>query len=135
MSAKSLIAAAGLAAGGVLAAAGVGAAQCGPTQEARETAETRTITAQVVDMSCYLAQGLHGPDHKMCAEVCSKAGVPLVLLGQDGQLYLPVSSAMPSDGFNEKLVEHAEEDVKVTGRVAKKSGANSITVEKIEAAG
>lgn len=135
MRTMSMAAAAALATAGLLGGAAVAAAQSAPSEKPEQAAQSRTITAQVVDQSCYLAQGLHGADHKMCAEVCAKAGVPLVFLGEDGQLYLPVSSAMPSAGFNEQLVEHAEENVRVTGKVAKKSGANSITVEKIEAAG
>ncbi|MFQ5690517.1 MAG: hypothetical protein ACE5HQ_09625 [Gemmatimonadota bacterium] len=111
-------------------------AQCNPKGKAacNPAAKAQTITASVVDMSCYLANGLHGADHKMCSEVCAKAGVPLVFLGEDGQLYLPVSTAMPSKGFNDKLVKHAEQKVKVTGKVINKAGSRSIVVEKLVAA-
>jgi hypothetical protein len=116
-----------LAGGSVLAAAPALA-----QEEAEDAANT--ITAQVVDMSCYLAAGLKGADHKMCSEVCAKAGVPLVFLGEDGNLYLPISMAMPSASFNEKLIEHAEQKVKVTGKVVERSGSHAIVVDKIAAA-
>lgn len=131
MDSKVLLLGGALAAGGLLLATGSAHAQCGPAAAAGE--ET-TITASVVDMSCYLVQGLHGADHKMCAEICAKQGVPLVFLTADGELVLPVSNAMPSSSFNDQLVGHAEEKVKVTGTVVKKAGSKAITVEKIEAA-
>ncbi|MFQ5889485.1 MAG: hypothetical protein ACE5JR_05480 [Gemmatimonadota bacterium] len=123
-----------LAAGAAFATVGLAAAapgdQAEPSQEAQET----TITAQVVDQSCYLANGLKGADHKMCAEVCAKKGIPLVLLGDDGQIYLPVDTAMPGAAFNEQLLPHAEAKVKVTGKVVEKSGSKAIVVKKITAA-
>ena len=69
----------------------------------------------------------------MCAEVCAKAGGPLVFLGDDGNLYLPTGKGMPSTGQNEKLIKFAEQKVEVTGMVSKRSGSRSITVDKIAA--
>lgn len=131
MNPRSLLTAAALATGGLLLGSTVAHAQCKPAGPSE--GETTTLTASVVDMSCYLANGLHGEDHKMCSEVCAKNGVPLVFLTDDGQLILPVSMAMPSSSFNEQLVEHAEETVKVTGKIVKKAGAKSIVVDKVEA--
>lgn len=96
-----------------------------------EGPQETTITAQVVDQSCYLANGLKGPDHKMCSEVCAKKGIPLVLLSDDGQLYLPADANMPGANFNEQLLPHAESKVKVTGKLVEKSGAKAIVVKKI----
>jgi len=114
--------------GAVLVSAGVSApAAFGQEAAAKET----TITAQVVDMSCYLANGLKGPSHKMCTQVCAKRGIPLVFLGEDGQIYLPVDMAMPGNAFNKELFPHAEQSVQVTGRVIEKAGTKSIVVKKI----
>ena len=134
MNPKALIVAATLGFGGLLIGSSAAYAQgCTPTKKMDEGKVT-TISASVVDMSCYLAQGLQGKDHKMCAEVCAKAGVPLVFLSSDGQIILPVSSAMPSLGFNDQLAEHAEQKVKVTGKLVNKAGSHAILVDKIEAA-
>ncbi len=100
-----------------------------------EPGAEKTITAQVVDQACYLKAGMKGADHKMCAEVCAKAGVQLVFLGDDGNIYLPVGRGMPSGGQNEQLIEHAEQKVTVTGNVVERSGSRTITVDKIESAG
>lgn len=115
-------------------AAGAALATTGLTGTGPDDPQETTVTAQVVDMSCYLANGLSGPDHKMCAEVCAKKGIPLVLLGEDGQLYLPVDINMPGAAFNEQLIENAEGNVKVTGKVVEKSGSKAIVVSKISAA-
>lgn len=116
------------------ALAAAAALVAGPAQAQEAEGETKTITAQVVDMSCYLGAGLKGADHEMCSRVCAKAGVPLVFLGEDGSLYLPISASMPSGSQNEALIDHAEQKVKVTGKVTKRSGARAITVDKIVAA-
>ncbi len=107
----------------------------GQQAQAQEMPEPQTVTAQVVDMACYINAGLKGADHKMCAEVCAKAGVPLVFLGEDGNIYLPTGKGMPSAGQTETLIEHAEQQVTVTGVVMERSGARSIIVDKVEAAG
>lgn len=133
MNSRAMLFAGALATGGLLFGSTAADAQCKPAggEEGKEV----TVTASVVDLSCYLANGLHGPDHKMCSEVCAKNGVPLVFLTDDGQLILPVSMAMPSSSFNDQLVEHAEQKVEVTGKVVNKAGSRAIVVDKIEAAG
>ena len=118
----------------VAVAAGVLVAQTAQAQE-MEMPEPETISATVVDMACYLNAGLTGEDHKMCAEVCAKAGVPLVFLADNGNIYLPTGMGMPSTGQNEKLIEFAEQKVKVTGPVMERAGARTIVVGKIEKAG
>lgn len=133
MNPRAMLLAAALGTGGLLLGSAAAHAQCAPT--GGDEGKATTVTASVVDLSCYLANGLHGEDHKTCSEVCAKNGVPLVFLTDDGQLLLPVSMAMPSSSFNDQLVEHAEERVKVTGKVVQKAGSKSIVVDKIEAAG
>lgn len=120
------------------AALALGAAVFGATPaqaQMAEPGEEKTITAQVVDMSCYLKGEMRGADHKGCTEMCAKAGVPLVFLGEDGQIYLPVGRGMPGTGQNETLLVHAEAKVEVTGNVVERAGARTITVDKIEAIG
>jgi hypothetical protein len=92
-----------------------------------------TITGTVVDVSCKFGQGLQGPDHKMCAEVCSDRGIPLAILGNDGKLYIPTSASMPGDAQNARLKQFAEGKVKVSGKVFEAGGANAIQITTIEA--
>lgn len=115
-------------------ALGIGTLVASPAA-AQAPAASETISGQVVDLTCYLNAGLQGADHKMCAEVCAKAGLPLGILGSDGRLYLATDKGMPAPDINPKLIPFAEEQVTVTGVVHERSGARSIVIDKIEAAG
>lgn len=99
---------------------------------ATPASRTATITGTVVDVSCKFGQGLSGPDHKMCAEVCADRGIPLAILGSDGKLYVPASSAMPGDPQNARLKPYAEQRVRVSGKVFEAGGAHVIQITSIE---
>jgi hypothetical protein len=93
-----------------------------------------TVTGTVVDVSCRFGQGLSGPDHRMCSEVCADKGIPLAILADDGTLYLPTSSAMPGDDQNPRLKPFAEQRVTVSGKVFDAGGAKAIQVASIKKA-
>ncbi len=90
-----------------------------------------TVSGTVIDLSCKFAFNLSGADHRMCSQVCADAGVPLAILGDDGTLYLPVSTGMPGGSENAKLKPHAEHKVKVTGTVFEAGGAMAIQIESV----
>jgi hypothetical protein len=92
----------------------------------------RTITGTVVDVSCKFGQGLSGDSHRQCAQICADKGIPLAILGSDGKLYVPTSTAMPGEGQNERLKEFAEQQVTVSGTVFPAGGANAIQIASIE---
>jgi hypothetical protein len=96
--------------------------------------EDVTLTASVVDLSCKVVHNLSGADHRMCAQVCADQGIPLALLGEDGQIYLPVTVAMPGHGDNERLKPFAEQQVQVTGKVIDRGGIKSIVIEDVKEA-
>ncbi|HXM39437.1 MAG TPA: hypothetical protein VN908_12360 [Gemmatimonadales bacterium] len=95
--------------------------------------ESVTITGRVVDVSCFLALGRSGTEHKQCATACGRSGVPLAILGTDGTLYMPVS-AKPADAQNPRLTPFAEAPVKVTGTHRMHAGMHTIEIKTIEAA-
>jgi hypothetical protein len=103
----------------------------GGLEAQQATGESVTITAQVIDLSCKVAHDLSGAEHRMCSHVCSDRGVPLALLGSDGQIYVPVSEAMPGSSENAQLREYAEETVTVTGRVVQRGGLNGFVIESV----
>lgn len=99
--------------------------------------EEVTLTqVQVIDLHCFTAGGMKGDMHKECNIACSKAGVPLGLLSQDGKVYVPVShSPMTSQStFNEQLQPYAEQFVTVKGTLYKNSGILGIEIASVEAA-
>lgn len=90
-----------------------------------------TVTGTVIDVSCKYSHGLTGAEHRMCAQVCADKGIPLAILGDDGKLYLPVSTGMPGDPQNGKLREYAEQHVSVRGKVLPASGAQAIQIASV----
>ncbi len=93
--------------------------------------EMKTMTAQVVDLACYVNMGAYGESHRECAQICADAGLPLGFLGSDGNVYMAFGAGMPAPLANETLRPHAEHTVEVTGKVMQRSGARSIVVEKV----
>lgn len=75
-----------------------------------------TITGEVVDANCYMHVGAdgRGPDHKMCAQTCAKAGSPLAILTDDGVLYYPIVN--PGKNPNDKLMDYIADRVQVNGK-------------------
>ncbi len=93
-----------------------------------------TISGQVIDPACYLKQGKHGPDHKMCAQTCAKAGQSLAILeDKTGKIYVSLGAEMGDDP-NAKIFSLAEEKVKVSGTVITKGGISGIVISKAELA-
>lgn len=123
----SLVAAAAVGAAGtstIHAQRAAGGQQAGPQEV--------TLTVEVIDLSCKVVHNLAGPDHRMCAQVCADQGIPLALLDSDGQIYLPVTLAMPGHGDNARLRPFAEQTVRVTGKVLDRGGMKSIIIEDIQ---
>jgi hypothetical protein len=58
----------------------------------------------------------------------------LVILAEDGNIYLPISKAKPAKGQNGTLMKWAGQKVTVTGSVYQRSGSQAIVIDKIEAA-
>lgn len=92
-----------------------------------------SITGTVIDVSCKFGNGLAGPDHRMCSQVCADNGLPLAILGSDGKLYVPATPDMPGKNQNPKLKEFAEQKVLVKGKVFAAAGAQVIQIESVAA--
>ena len=97
------------------------------TQSARAT-----VKGFVIDSACLFISNLEKPVSKECALKCAKAGSPLVILAQDGTIYLPISSEMPATGQNERLMKFAGEKVIVSGKVFTRGGSHALTIEEIQ---
>src|SRR5436190_22717095 len=47
-----------------------------------------TVKGEVLDMTCYIAQNLSGPQHAQCARECIRRGLPAGIKTDDGNVYL-----------------------------------------------
>ena len=92
------------------------------------------VEGWVLDSSCAYTKDLKKPISESCAKKCAEGGSPLVLLTDDGTVYLPISGTMPATGENRKLMAYAGQRVKVEGAVHERTGSKAMVISKIEAA-
>ena len=92
---------------------------------------TVTVTGEVLDMACYIASNLSGPDHAECARTCIRNGLPVGIKGPDGRAYLLVGANEP---LNAQLADHAAMVVTVKGVIRQRDGflmLDQATIEKL----
>jgi hypothetical protein len=90
-----------------------------------------TIKGEVVDLWCYLEGGDHGAEHKKCAVTCAKAGNPIALLTEKGDIYILVG-IKDHDPAKDSLIEKMADNVTVEGTLVKKGGVQAIYVTSIK---
>jgi len=100
----------------------------------KEKPKEVTITGRITDVKCHLngmAEDM-GEDHKQCAIDCIKSGLPVGILEDNtDKLYIIV----PSKGMksaNEELLKHADQKVKLTGKMLERSGVKMFAYTKVE---
>jgi hypothetical protein len=110
-----------------------------PSQQASDESDGTpgVITGYVRDVACLVQNPKAGaattPVAKECLEKCVRGGSPLVILSEDGLLYLPISKESPDKSVRSQLVPYAGKYVKVSGKLFERGGLHSISIEKIEA--
>ncbi|MCO5240434.1 MAG: hypothetical protein M9904_10290 [Chitinophagaceae bacterium] len=96
---------------------------------------TKTIKGEVLDLSCYMTGGASGKGHKGCAQGCLDKGLPAGILNKaDGKVYLLVEDHKKADAYK-KAIQHAAENIEITGKVISKNGVQSLVVEEVKAEG
>lgn len=93
---------------------------------------TAIVKGYVLDSACAFTKNLAKPISKECAISCAKSGSELVILADNGQIYWPISDAMPAVGQNDKLLPFAAQKVSITGKVFVRGGSRAIVIDKIE---
>lgn len=93
-----------------------------------------TVTGWVLDSACAYIKSLDKPISRDCAIACARKGSPLVILRDDGTIFLPVSAEMPALGQNARLMPFAGKRVTASGTVYTRSGSQAMVIEKIQAA-
>jgi hypothetical protein len=87
------------------------------------------VTGEVLDMTCYIAYNLSGPDHAECARVCIRNGLPVGIKAQDGKVYLLTGE--PGHSVNAELADYAAKTVTIKGRQTVRDGFAQLQVEEI----
>jgi hypothetical protein len=92
-------------------------------------AQEIVVTGEVLDMTCYIASNLSGPDHAECARVCIRSGEPAGIKAQDGKVYLLTGE--PGHSINAEVAEYAAKTVTIKGRQTIRDGFAQLQVEEI----
>jgi hypothetical protein len=92
-------------------------------------AQEIVVTGEVLDMTCYIAYNLSGPDHAKCARVCIRSGEPAGIKARDGKIYLLTGE--PGHSVNAELAEYAAQVVTIKGRQTVRDGFAQLQVEEI----
>jgi hypothetical protein len=66
-----------------------------------------------------------------CALACAKAGSPLIILTQNGDIYFPISDQMPDPSQREKLMPFVGKYVRATGTVYTRNGTRTIAIREM----
>ena len=90
-----------------------------------------TVSGWVIDSACAYTKGLDKPIGVACAKACAKNGSPLVILRDDGTIFLPIDSKTPSSSQNSRLMPFAGERVTVIGTDYVRNGSHGLVIEQI----
>ena len=63
-----------------------------------------------------------------CALQCARNGSPLILLADDGTIYVPISESMPDVTQRERLMPLVGKRARVTGTVYERAGTRAIAI-------
>jgi hypothetical protein len=97
---------------------------------AQPKGERLTVTGEVVEMWCYLEAGDRGAAKKACATVCAKAGNPIALVDDKGELYL-LAGLKSHQPAQELLLDMMSERVTVTGTLVKNPTTQMLYIETV----
>jgi len=84
-----------------------------------DTAASKEVTGEVVDMMCYVDHNAVGEKHgQACGAKCIKSGGPVGIVS-DGKAYLVVGEHKP---MNDQLAEYCGKTITLKGKVAERGG-------------
>jgi hypothetical protein len=92
---------------------------------------TVKLTGWVIDSACAYTKGLDKPIGVACAKACARNGSPLVILRDDGTIFVPIDGNTPSASQNPKLMPFAGEHVTVTGKDYVRNGSHGLVIDSI----
>jgi len=88
-------------------------------QHGTDTAASKEVTGEVVDMMCYVDHNAIGKEHgESCGAKCVEKGGPVGIVS-DGKAYLVVGEHKP---MNNQLAEYCGKTITLKGKVAERGG-------------
>ena len=98
------------------------------------TPERVQVTGEIIDTWCYVSEIMfsEGTAHHQCAVWCAVGGVPVSILGEDGQVYvvLKVEDDVANVG-NPRIIEIQTHKVTVDGDLYERDGVKYLVVTQV----
>src|SRR6184192_4058546 len=92
-------------------------------QHGADTAASKEVTGEVIDMMCYVDHNAVGEKHgQACGAKCVRSGGPVGILSE-GKGYLVVGEHKP---INDQLADLCGKNVTVKGKLAERGGVSMI---------
>ena len=96
------------------------------------------ITGEIIDTWCYFSGVMGGPDavvgsaHHTCALWCSAGGIPVGLLGEDGEVYMVLKiNGDDQSASGDTQLTLASHEIVADGMLYKRDGLNYLVVEEV----
>ena|SRR5438552_1350798 len=86
------------------------------------------VRGEVLDLTCYVAYNMSGPEHASCATDCIRSGLPVGIKAEDGKVYLLTGK---DAHVNAELADYAAKIVTIRGKETAREGFAQIQVEEI----
>jgi hypothetical protein len=95
------------------------------------TSEKMVLRGYVRDLACLMKFNEALKPTNDCAVMCARAGSPLVVITEKGDIYTPISESIPDTSQREKLMPFVGSYVQVSGDVYKRAGMSAIVIRKV----
>ncbi len=92
------------------------------------------VTGEIIDTWCYVTEIMfsEGTAHHQCAVWCAVGGVPVSILGEDGQVYVVLKIEDDGDNVaNPRIVEIQTHKVTVDGDLYERDGVKYLIVTQV----
>ena len=100
------------------------------------TPERVKVTGEVIDSWCYITEIMfpEGSAHHQCAIWCAAGGIPVGILGADGQIYMVLKVNQDSTNVaNPAILKIQSHQVTVDGDLYVRDGINYLVVNQVVA--
>lgn len=105
-----------------------------PVEVHTSDASEVTVTGEVIDSACYIKSGARGESHRVCAQKCGDAGIPLAVVEDGTGNVVWIASVDDMETPNAKLRPFAGRRVTIVGAWAERGGAKILLLHSVKAA-
>jgi len=105
-----------------------------PDAHAAATGKRVTVTGEIVDTWCYVTEIMYGlgTAHHQCAVWCAVGGIPVSVLGEDGNVYVVLKvEGDDTSVTNPRIINIQTHKVTVNGDLYERDGVKYLIVTQV----